>query len=116
MPILASTLVSSTTHPSDSSVQTITSDKVKGDGFYGRSDGLHTVQVKFTGFIGSFVMQGTLAIDPTANDWFNIDNTDLAYITNSNVAEIINFTGNFVWVRTVITYTDGTVNFVLLNH
>ncbi len=116
MPILASTLVSSTTHPSDSSVQVITSDKVKGDGFYGRSDGLHTVQVKFTGFIGDFKMQGSLAIDPTANDWFDIDNTDLSYATNTNVAEIINFTGNFVWVRTVITYTDGTVNTVLLNH
>lgn len=116
MPILATTLVSSTTHPSDSSVETITSDKAKGDGYYGRSDGLHTVQLKFTGFIGSFVMQGSLAIDPADSDWFDIDDTDLTYNSTTDVAEILNFTGNFVWIRTVIAFTDGTVNFVLLNH
>ena len=27
-----------------------------------------------------------------------------------------NFTGNFVWVRTVATYTSGTIQSVLLNH
>jgi hypothetical protein len=116
MPVLSSTLVSSNTHPSDSSVVTITSDKFKGDGYYGRSDGLHTVQLKFTGFIGTFVMQGSLALDPAAADWFDVDGTDLDYNTNTDVSIIQNFTGNFVWLRCVITYTDGTVNFVLLNH
>ena len=27
-------------------------EKFKGDGYYGRSDGLHTVQVNLTGFLG----------------------------------------------------------------
>ena len=116
MPILSSTLVSSNSHPSDSSVVTITSEKFKGDGYYGRSDGLHTVQLKFTGFIGTFKMQGALAIDPVTADWFDIDSTDLEYLTNTDVSVLQNFTGNFVWLRCVITYTDGTVNFVLLNH
>ena len=85
MPILSSTLVSSQSHPSDSSVATITSEKFKGDGYYGRSDGLHTVQLKFTEFIGTFKMQGALAVDPSSADWFDIDNTDLEYLTNTDV-------------------------------
>lgn len=116
MPVLSSTLISSTSHPSDSSVATIISEKFKGDGYYGRSDGLHTVQLKFTGFIGTFVMQGALAIDPLTTDWFNITGTDLTYAISTDVAVLQNFTGNFVWLRCIITYTDGTVNFVLLNH
>lgn len=116
MPVLSTTLVPSTTHPGDSSVETITSDAAKGDGYYGRSDGLHTVQVKCTGFIGNFKMQGALALTPVAADWFDISGTDLNYTSNTDVAVIRNFTGNFVWLRCVIEYTDGTVNFVLLNH
>lgn len=116
MPILSTTLVSSNTHPGDSTVVTITSEAAKGDGYYGRSDGLHTVQIKCTGFIGNIKMQGALAVTPAESDWFNIDNTELIYSSNTDVAVIQNFTGNFVWLRCVIQYTDGTVNFVLLNH
>jgi hypothetical protein len=116
MPILSSTLISSQSHPVGTDPVTITSEKFKGDGYYGRSDGLHTVQLKFTGFIGTFKMQGALALDPVSTDWFDIDGTDLEHLTSTNVAVLQNFTGNFVWLRCVVTYTAGTVNFVLLNH
>jgi hypothetical protein len=116
MPVLSSTLVSSNSHPDNGLAVTITSEKFKGDGYYGRSDGLHTVQLKFTGLTGTFKMQGSLAIDPSTPDWFDIDNTNLSYNTATNAAVIQNFTGNFVWLRCVIVYTTGTVNFVLLNH
>jgi len=39
MPATSETIVSATTHPGDSTAETVTSEKFKGDGYYGRSDG-----------------------------------------------------------------------------
>ena len=58
-------------------------------------------------------MQGTLATTPTEADYFDINGTE------SNGTEgsyFYNFTGNFVWVRAVVTFTSGTVQSILLNH
>lgn len=121
-------------HPGDSTAQTTFGEKFKGDGYYGRSDGLHTVQVNLTGFLGDIELQGTLAVDPTADDWFNvrlgsgqtIDTTGkfvsastskLEYTTTETSSKTYNFTGNYVWIRTMISnWTDGTVNSIQLNH
>ena len=115
-------------HPGDSTAQTTFGEKFKGDGYYGRSDGLHTVQVNLTGFLGDIELQGTLAVDPTADDWFNvrlgsgqtIDTTGkfvssstskIEYTANETSSKTYNFTGNYVWIRTKISnWTDGTVN------
>ena len=51
----------------------LTGNPYKGDGFYGRSDGLHTVQASVTGFIGRISIQGTLEINPTESDWFTVE-------------------------------------------
>lgn len=121
-------------HPGDSTAQTTFGEKFKGDGYYGRSDGLHTVQVNLTGFLGDIELQGTLAVDPTADDWFNvrlgsgqtIDTTGkfvssstskIEYTANETSSKTYNFTGNYVWIRTKISnWTDGTVNSIQLNH
>ena len=66
------TIISNQTHVGDSTVQTHTGEKFKGDGYYGRSDGLHTLQVDLNGFLGNIELQGTLAINPTADDYFPI--------------------------------------------
>lgn len=135
MPSNSTTILTQQTHDGDSAVQTHVGDKYRGDGYYGRSDGLHTIQVDLTGFIGRITIEGSLAIDPTEDDWFavelgtgtqTIDTTGLireeniTYIDYSNVAtntKSYNFTGNYVWVRVNITnWTDGTVNSVMLNH
>ena len=48
------TILSENTHPGDSTtVETVTGEKYKGDGYYGRSDGFHTVQYNINGFIGT---------------------------------------------------------------
>ena len=73
MPGNSVTILSSQVHPGDSSVQTATSDKVKGDGYFGRSDGLHTVQINLTEFSGEIAIQGSLAIEPTDEDWFTVE-------------------------------------------
>jgi len=129
------TILTQQTHPSDSSIQTVTGEKYKGDGYYGRSDGFHTVQVNITGFIGKIEIQGTLAVDPADEDWFtvelgtgsmSIDTTGLLAEQNITYVEYTepttnnksyNFTGNYVWVRTKVSnWTDGTVNSIRLNH
>lgn len=115
------TILTANSHPGDSTVETVTGDKYKGDGYYGRSDGFHTVQYSVDGFIGTLVTQATLAIDPQADDWFTIADTTHTSAddssTNADGGFLYNFTGNYVWVRAYISnWTDGTVNSVKLNH
>tara|TARA_B110000881_G_scaffold29755_1_gene22208 strand:- start:77 stop:481 length:405 start_codon:yes stop_codon:yes gene_type:complete len=129
------TILSANTHPGDSANTVITGDKFKGDGYYGRSDGLHTVQVDLAGFIGKVAMQGTLATNPVEADWFtlvldsgkqSVDTTGLVatqsvtsveYTSVTTNSKSYNFTGNYVWVRAYVSnWTDGTVNSVKLNH
>ena len=112
------TILSATTHPSDSSVQTVTGEKFRGDGYYGRSDGFHTVQYNITGFIGTITIQATLAIDPVDADWFTVYTQAYPVVNDegTTTSVITNFTGNYVWIRSVVTYTDGTINSIELNH
>lgn len=111
------TILSQQTHTGDSSVQSVTGDKYQGDGYYGRSDGFHTAQYNYTGFLGTIKLQGTLATDPGSTDWFDITGTDVTTGFSTDGVNFKNFTGNFVWIRAVITgWTDGTVNSILLNH
>lgn len=119
--VVDSTNQTQLTHPGDSTTETRTSDKLKGDGYYGRADGLHSVQYNVTGFIGKIVTQASLAIDPADADWFTVTGTDhestAVETTESDGSFIKNFTGNFVWIRCyVLEWTDGTVNNIMLNH
>lgn len=102
-------------------VLSFVSDKVKGDGYFGGSDGFHTVAYNTNRyFIGTVTMQATLVSEPVETDWFNITNTDQAYTefdvrVNPNV-DLFNFTGNFVWVRGTVRIEAGTVMAVQYNH
>tara|TARA_B100001057_G_C22861207_1_gene954575 strand:+ start:3916 stop:4257 length:342 start_codon:yes stop_codon:yes gene_type:complete len=113
MPSNSETLLTTQTHPADSTVQTVTGTEVKGDGYYGRSDGIHTVQYSFTDLQGTITIQGTLATTPTATDWFDVQ----TYIeTSASGTKVANFTGNYVWIRAKLVYTAGSVSSVVLNH
>jgi hypothetical protein len=94
---------------------------VKGDGYYGPSDGLHTVTYTFDPtFIGTVTMQATLATDPTEADWFNIQGTTSTYTRFSDLTftqvDYYNFTGNFVWVRGQVQIAAGLVQVISYNH
>lgn len=109
------------THPGDSSSEIRYSEKLRGDGYYGRSDGLHTVQFNLSGFLGTIKMQATLVTTPTEDDWFYAPTTEHTTLStddsNSTGSFIYNFTGNYTWVRVVVeSWTDGTVRSVVLNH
>jgi len=118
MPNNSEIILSSNTHPGDSTEVIITGEKYKGDGYYGRSDGFHTVQYTISGFVGTIDIQATLATIPETEDWFTILTNTYPLIGDESetTSEIDNFTGNYVWVRAVVTYTDGTVNSIVLNH
>jgi hypothetical protein len=123
MPSTSETILTQNTHTGDSAIQTVTSDAFKGDGYYGRSDGFHTVQYDVANFLGTVVMQATLATTPESDDWFTLESTEHVSTSNdsssvtSDGGFIYNFTGNYVWVRATVTnWTDGTLNSVKLNH
>lgn len=117
MPASSETILSATTHPGDSTPETVVGEKFKGDGFYGRSDGLHTVQINVEGVSGTIKMQGTLAVEPVEADYFDIENVEYNSGTDGSTGSFMyNFTGNFVWVRAHVVYTDGTINSIKLNH
>ena len=50
MPSSSQIILPANTHPGDSTPTTVTGENFKGDGYYGRSDGVHTVQYDYTGF------------------------------------------------------------------
>ena len=106
-------ILSSNTHTGDSSIETVTGEKYKGDGYYGRSDGFHSVQYTYSGLTGTVNLQGTLAVDPADDDWFTVHSYTAA---NETASKIANFTGNYVWIRAQVVYTDGTISSIVLNH
>jgi hypothetical protein len=111
------------------------SNPIKGDGYFGGSDGFHTVQIDINQFIGTLEVQGSLASSPQESDWFSvelgtnnmsIDTTGLIseenissveYTTATTNIKSYNFTGNYVWIRAKVSdWTDGTVNSIKDNH
>jgi hypothetical protein len=117
--MIPSTSFGSATGNYDGTSTSFESDNTKGDGYYGFSDGVHTAQVRVTGFPGTIKFQGSLATTPTSTEWVDIAGAALAgdgssLITNSY---IYNFTGNYVWIRASITnFTAGSINTILLAH
>jgi len=97
------------------------SNRVKGDGYFGGSDGLHTVMYTCTPqFVGTVTMQASLASEPIESDWFNVSSTSVTYrdinIRTTSTVDLYNFTGNFVWVRSRIAIDSGSVSSIRYNY
>jgi len=88
------------------------SDEVKGDSYYGYTDGYHTVQVTYEQFIGRMRIQASLVLEPTSDDWFDIvpsETTGQRFNDNGYIqfnaddpaskSEAYSFKGNFAWIR-----------------
>lgn len=102
-------------------VLTATSEPVRGDGYYGRADGFHTVQYNLLGLVGTLKIQATLAIDPSETDWFTVYENAYNLTSTPGVEEsankLTNFTGNYVHIRArVENWSDGSVESIYLNH
>lgn len=79
-----------------------TGEAARGDGFYGFSDGLHTVSFHVKQFTGRIFLEATLMEEPTDDDWFNINlMVDQVFLQWDNETETIgvSFVGNFVYIR-----------------
>ena len=102
----------------DGSSTSFNSDKVKGDGYYGFSDGVHTVQTRVSSFVGTLKVQGTLVKDPANTDWVDIDNIVIGDGSTAITDSFFNnFTGNFVWIRIAVSdFTAGNINNVYMAH
>jgi len=108
--------VQSQVDASDSTASTV-SDKVKADGYYGNADGLHTVAyICSSDFVGTIKMQGALAKEPGSSDWFDIDGTSVGDGSSVVATTYKNFTGNFIWVRSVVDVTTGSVTRIQINY
>lgn len=94
------------------------STEVRGDSYYGYTDGLHTFQITYEQFVGRLRIQASLIVEPGDNDWFDIvpqSTTGKAFNTAGFVqfnsddpadkSEAYTFRGNFAWVR---AYMDRT--------
>jgi len=96
-------------------------DAIRADGYFGHTDGIHTVQLVVNNFTGSFGIQGTLATEPVEADWFDINlnvnrNVSSAspYVTfpvnpadpsgldGDNATLAFTFVGNFVFLRAIL--------------
>lgn len=114
------TLIPSTTHGTitgnyDGTSTSFASDNVKGTGYYGYSDGLHTCEYSTHNLTATLVMQGTLVSQPTETDWATIDSTKFNAVDSYDVVSF-NFRGNYVWVRCLVTdFTSGTILKVMYN-
>jgi hypothetical protein len=109
-------------YPNNTSTMMVyVSDKVKGDGYYGGSDGLHTVTYTCAPtFVGTVTMQASLAAAPTDADWFTVPDTDVRYTTfndrSTSTVDYYNFQGNYVWLRSRVAIADGAVEVIHYNH
>ena len=116
--LLPSTAFGSSSGNYDGSSAAFNSDKVKGDGYYGFSDGVHTIQTRVTSLVGTVKIQGTLVKDPANTDWVDITTVltsdGSTAITNSYLN---NFTGNFIWIRIAVSsFTAGSIINVFMAH
>lgn len=121
----------------DGSSTTFYSNKTKGSGYYGYTDGLHTIAFYLTNFIGKITVQGSLAKDPGDNDWFNVSLgsggvtstvSTTGLVSETIVNEIVyteattnqktyNFIGNIVWVRVEVEdFSAGTIRKIIYNY
>lgn len=102
-----------------------TGKAIRADGYYGKTDGVHTAQVFFTNFTGKFGIQGTLMTEPGDGDWFdiNLNTTNLFSDTDPRIkfpknplaptgrdgdtgTMAFTFLGNFTFLRAVMDRSE----------
>ena len=98
----------------------VTGEPIRGNAYYGLSDGIVTIQVIYQNFVGGFGIQGTLSLDPRPEDWFWITlnptgSTTSSYITfpqnilaptgadgGDTGSQAFTMIGNFVFLRACV--------------
>lgn len=96
------------------------SEKKPAAGYHLSRENTHTATYSIEDFAGAIKLQGSLALDPSDNDWFDISNTgiggsvDTLSIGDSSQlgTGTINssFVGNFVWIRAAYNVQQGIIS------
>lgn len=90
---------------------TIKGPLIRVDGWYGRFNHVYTVSIAYSNFVGNLRLQATLAETPVEEDFFDVYPPILA----GTYSQIVNFTGNFSWIRAIVSKTSGSVDQILIN-
>lgn len=85
----------------------VTGDPIRADGWYGMTDGLHTISAVLVDFKGDLVIEASLVADPQDGDWFMVDcgcSKKLSFPSDGSgvgATKTIGFNvvGSFVWLR-----------------
>jgi len=107
----------------------VTSQAIKGDSYYGYSDGLHTIQLVYgSSFAGNVHIQASLELEPITSDWFDISPTSTgtsfttigtetyAIIPGLTGSEAYTFTGNYPNIRVYMEgRTAGQINKAIMS-
>lgn len=82
----------------------VTGDAVPGDSYYGYTDGIHTVAIYGQNLSGRVRIQGTLATQPTEDDWFDVLLSGLPYKDYNEFTGVegFTFTANLVFLRAIL--------------
>ena len=89
----------------------VTGEPVRADGWYGHSDGLHTVAIYLNNFQGRIYFEASIAPQPIDEDWFPINVNGQKFLsfpedplsptgTNGDSGTLgFNLLGSFTWLR-----------------
>ena len=93
----------------------VVGDEIRADSWFGNTDGIHTISVQYSNFVGAFKIQGTLELNPTEVDWFDVSlqgQTLLKYPKNEHAPtgqnggddgiEAFTFIGNYTYLRAIM--------------
>ncbi len=103
-------LIPQTAHPPGSNPVEVIGEKKEAAAYYLANRDLQTITWHFSGtFVGDCKIQASLVTDPSTDDWFDVYTID----TSSTKDGYHNQTGNFVWLRAVVSgWTQGTIQLV----
>lgn len=124
------------------SVLSMVGEKIKADGWYGYTDGLHTIAIYLANFTGRVWFEASIAMEPMEEDWFPIRINQDAFLnfpkdpenptgqTGDTGTVGMNIVGNYIWLRARMDRSDmsdstnilaisgalGHIDRILLNH
>ena len=114
--ILDTTTVGTPSGNYDGSTDHFISDAARAVDYYQGQGSLQTVFIRVTDFEGVITLQATLDYNADLANWFDVYEYTSA---SSQITDYhpVNLTGNFVWMRAVITeFNAGTINSVSISY
>ena len=91
------------------------SDKIIGAGYNIVRSPEHTVIYSVSSFVGSIVIQATLALDPTESDWFDLESTRETISDPTTTVLNHTFEGNYTWIRAGYNLQGGTISTITVS-